>query len=85
MQEETKARSVAPMVLYAMPTMILCVWGELARRASRIAGDDRGLETLEYGLLLLVGVVVIAVAVNSLGGSIAGFLGRLGNDINGLG
>ena len=80
MNSETKTRLSAP--LYAARAILMAF---VVDRAARLRSDERGLETLEYALLALMGVVVLAVAINSLGGSISGLLGRIGKTINGLG
>lgn len=71
--------------LLAVPTLLLALRCGASRRLSRLGADDRGLETLEYALLALVGVVVLAYAINNLGGSISGLLGRIGKEIDNLG
>ena len=80
MNNEAKARLST--ALYAAPAIVMAF---VVDRAGRLRSDERGLETLEYALLALMGVVVLVVAINSLGGSISGLLGRIGKTIDGLG
>ena len=86
---ESNSRGVASLIAlaaYGLPLVVLGFFGQLAERTRSLGGDDRGaMETLEVGLLILMAVVVLAVAINNLGGSLSGFFGRLVAKINSLG
>jgi Flp pilus assembly pilin Flp len=73
------------LVTYGLPVLVLGLCGQLMERARGLGGDERGLETLEVGLIIAMALGVLLVAINNLGGSLSGFFGRLVAKINSLG
>ena len=69
----------------AARAIAVALYALAAQRGRLMASDERGLETLEYALLIGMGVGILLLAVNALGGSISGLITRLVNDINGIG
>ena len=64
--------------------LALALYALVGQRGRLMGTDERGLETLEYALLIGMGVGILLLAVNALGGSISGLITRLINDINGI-
>ena len=59
---------------------LLVAPSQLGRRLQ----DETGATTLEYGLLVLMAVVVLAAAIQTLGGGISTFFGKLTKTITSL-
>jgi Flp pilus assembly pilin Flp len=77
--------SLIALAIYGLPLLVLGLFGQLVERTKSLGGDERGLETLEVGLLIAMALAVLLVAINNLGGSLSGFFGRLVAKINNLG
>ena len=87
-KRKSSSRGVASLVAlatYGLPLLVLGCCGRLAERTRSLGGDERGLETLEVGLLIAMALAVLLIAINNLGGSLSGFFGRLVAKINSLG
>ena len=86
--EKSNSRGVGPFIalaMYGLPVLVLGFCSQLVERTKSLGGDDRGLETLEVGLLIAMALAVLLIAINNLGGSLSGFFGRLVAKINSLG
>ena len=77
--------SLIALVTYGLPVLVLGLCGQLVERAKSLGGDERGLETLEVGLIIAMALGVLLIAINNLGGSRSGFYRRLFAKINNLG
>jgi Flp pilus assembly pilin Flp len=77
--------SLIALVTYGLPVLVLSLCSQLVERARSLGGDERGLETLEVGLIIAMALGVLLIAINNLGGSLSGFFGRLVAKINSLG
>ena len=77
--------SLVALVIYGLPLLVLGLFARLVERTRSLRADERGLETLEVGLLIAMALAVLLIAINNLGGSLSGFFGRLVAKINSLG
>ena len=87
-QQKSNSRGVGSLialVTYGLPVLVLSLCDQLVERAKSLGGDERGLETLEVGLIIAMALGVLLIAINNLGGSLSGFFGRLVAKINSLG
>jgi Flp pilus assembly pilin Flp len=87
-QQKSNSRGVGSLialVTYGLPVLVLGLCARLMERTKSLGGDDRGLETLEVGLIIAMALGVLLIAINNLGGSLSGFFGRLVAKINSLG
>ena len=87
-QQKSNSRGVGSLialVTYGLPVLVLGLCDQLVEHARGLGGDERGLETLEVGLIIAMALGVLLIAINNLGGSLSGFFGRLVAKINSLG